>query len=79
MNKKRLMQAAIDLTVAVLAGYIVMLVPVSGTAPQPQARELPGKILMVQIEDLYGALQRPSELDGHHFPQKIFGQCAKSV
>lgn len=79
MNKKRLMQAAIDLAVAVLAGYIVMLIPVSGTAPQPPAREFPGKILMAQIEDLYEALQRPLELDGHHFSQKVLGQCAKSV
>ena len=52
MNKKQLIQAAIDLTVAVLAGYIVMLAPVSRTAPQPPARELPGKMLMVQIEAL---------------------------
>jgi hypothetical protein len=52
MNKKQLIQAAIDLTVAILAGYIVMLAPVTGTASQPPARELPGKMLMVQIEAL---------------------------
>lgn len=50
MSKKQLMQAAIDLTVAVLAGYIVLLAPVTWTSPQHPARELPGKTLIVQIE-----------------------------
>ena len=70
MNKKQLIQAAIDLTVAVLAGYIVMLAPVSRTAPQPPARELMGKMLMVQIEALSDGLQRPSELNGHRLHPK---------
>lgn len=79
MNKKRLIEAAIDLAVAVLAGYIVMLAPVAGTAPQPPARELPGKILMVQIEALSEGLQRPSELDGHRRHPKALGKGAQGV
>ena len=79
MNKKRLIQAAIDLTVAVLAGYIVMLAPVTGTAPQPPARELTGKMLMVQIEALSEGLQRPSELDGHRPRPKPIGKGAQGV
>lgn len=52
MNKKRLIQAAIDLAVAVLPGYIVLLAPPARTDPQPSTGELPGKILMVQIDAL---------------------------
>lgn len=79
MNKKRLIEAAIDLAVAVLAGYIVMLAPVAGTAPQHPARELPGKILMVQIEALSEGLQRPSELDGHRPHSNALGKGAQGV
>ncbi|MFI3048697.1 MULTISPECIES: hypothetical protein [Pseudomonas syringae group] len=64
MNKKRLIQAAIDLTVAVLAGYIVILVPVTGPTSQPPATQLPGKLLMVQIEAFSEVLQGPSGLEG---------------
>nr|AFK89838.1 hypothetical protein [Pseudomonas syringae] len=64
-----MIQAAIDLTVAVLAGYIVILVPVTGPtsqppATQPPATQLPGKLLMVQIEAFSEVLQGPSGLEG---------------
>jgi hypothetical protein len=79
MNKQQLIQAAIDLTVAVLAGYIVLLAPLPWTDPQPPIRALPGKILMVQIEALSEALHRPSELDGHRLHPKALGKGAQGV
>lgn len=74
MNKKCLIQAAIDLAVAVLAGYIMMLVPVTGITSPPPVRELPGKTLMVQMDILSKALQSRSELDVHRPLTDPFGK-----
>lgn len=43
MSKKQLIQAAIDLTVAVLAGYIVLLAPVTWTSPLPPCQRVTGQ------------------------------------
>ena len=42
MNKRRLQQAAIDLVVAILAGYIVLMAPLPGpySAPVDEAPRL---------------------------------------